>query len=250
MDETNQARRDVFEVVSGPDAGAVFAIRDGGDALVGRDHEAGFPLTDPHVSRRHAEVRLGGGVLVIEDLGSRAGTSVNGARIDGPTALVTGDVVRVGMTEVRVVWAPEPSATIVAPAVPPPDATVISTIVPEPPRPPAEPEPVAAPEPEPGPVPEPEPIAAPEPEPIAAPEPEPIAAPEPAGAGPRARADRRPRARADRRPRARAGAGPRARAGRRTRARADRRPRARAGAGPRARGGAGTSAPRRGAPGR
>jgi pSer/pThr/pTyr-binding forkhead associated (FHA) protein len=39
---------------------------------------------------------------VIEDLGSSNGTWVNGVRIEGPTALAPGDVVRIGQLTVRV----------------------------------------------------------------------------------------------------------------------------------------------------
>ena len=42
-------------------------------------------LTDPRVSRRHAVVRLEGARLTVEDLGSSAGTAVNGTTIAGPT---------------------------------------------------------------------------------------------------------------------------------------------------------------------
>ncbi len=42
-------------------------------------------LTDPRVSRRHAVVRLEGTALTVEDLGSSAGTAVNGTTIAGPT---------------------------------------------------------------------------------------------------------------------------------------------------------------------
>jgi Ca-activated chloride channel family protein len=37
----------------------------------------------------------------VSDLGSTNGTHVNGVRIDRPRKLVTGDVVRVGETELR-----------------------------------------------------------------------------------------------------------------------------------------------------
>jgi pSer/pThr/pTyr-binding forkhead associated (FHA) protein len=52
------------------------------------------------VSRLHAAIETVTGGWVVQDLGSRNGTFVNGARISGPHALHTGDELRLG--EVRV----------------------------------------------------------------------------------------------------------------------------------------------------
>jgi ABC-type Mn2+/Zn2+ transport system ATPase subunit len=49
--------------------------------LVGRGSAAAIDLGHPAVSRRHAEVSWSNGKLVVRDLGSRTGTSVNGKRI-------------------------------------------------------------------------------------------------------------------------------------------------------------------------
>jgi hypothetical protein len=51
---------------------------------------------DPSVSRQHCEVRREGGVLVVQDLGSSAGTWVNGRRLAAPHRLADNDLVRVG----------------------------------------------------------------------------------------------------------------------------------------------------------
>jgi transcriptional regulator with GAF, ATPase, and Fis domain len=56
-------------------------------------------LAIPHatISRRHAAVRLGmGGVLLLEDLQSRNGTKVNGARLELPAPLQPQTLVRLG----------------------------------------------------------------------------------------------------------------------------------------------------------
>jgi pSer/pThr/pTyr-binding forkhead associated (FHA) protein len=56
-------------------------------------------LADPEISRRHAVIRAGeGDAPTIEDLGSRNGTWVNDRRVEEPTALQMGDVVRLGNT--------------------------------------------------------------------------------------------------------------------------------------------------------
>jgi hypothetical protein len=49
---------------------------------IGRDPEAGVPLRDPSVSRRHALLGLGDDGVHIQDAGSRGGIVLSGARID------------------------------------------------------------------------------------------------------------------------------------------------------------------------
>jgi pSer/pThr/pTyr-binding forkhead associated (FHA) protein len=57
---------------------------------------ADVELDDPTVSRLHAFVDEVGGGWILEDLGSRNGTYVNGARLAGPVALHGGDALRLG----------------------------------------------------------------------------------------------------------------------------------------------------------
>jgi adenylate cyclase len=80
----------------------------------GRDCD-GLLLMDPEVSRRHAVVRLEGETLVLEDLGSTNGTTLNGQRLQRAAPMTPTDVARLGGTEVRViqeqVLAASPSAT-------------------------------------------------------------------------------------------------------------------------------------------
>jgi adenylate cyclase len=68
----------------------------------GRDCD-GFLLVDPEVSRRHAVVRLEGEALVVEDLGSTNGTTLNDARLQGSAPMTATDVARLGGTELRVI---------------------------------------------------------------------------------------------------------------------------------------------------
>ena len=63
----------------------------------------GLLLADPEVSRRHVVLRFEGTELVIEDLGSTNGTTVNGVRIEVPVPLWENDIVRLGGTELRLV---------------------------------------------------------------------------------------------------------------------------------------------------
>ena len=65
--------------------------------VIGRGSDADLRLADQAVSRRHAEIRVGGGAAVLNDLHSTNGTTVNGARIT-TTRLADGDEVRLGET--------------------------------------------------------------------------------------------------------------------------------------------------------
>jgi hypothetical protein len=69
---------------------------------------------DGEVSRRHAALRPAGGRVEIEDLGSTNGTFVNDNRITGPTALSSGDKVRIGQTTLEVEAAPGAADTVVS----------------------------------------------------------------------------------------------------------------------------------------
>lgn len=65
--------------------------------VIGRGAEADVTLHDTGVSRRHAEVRLVGGLAELVDLQSTNGTSLNGRRVSR-AALSDGDRIGVGAT--------------------------------------------------------------------------------------------------------------------------------------------------------
>ena len=99
-------------VVRGPDRGRAFPLPEREPQLVGRSTEA-LDLTDPTISRRHAELTPDAGVWRIRDLGSRHGTFVNGARIAGAVAISPGDRIRCGDSEFLVLREGEaPAATV------------------------------------------------------------------------------------------------------------------------------------------
>ncbi|MDP9221098.1 MAG: FHA domain-containing protein [Actinomycetota bacterium] len=66
--------------------------------VVGRGADCDVRLDDPGVSRRHAELRLSGPAVVLVDLGSTNGTSVNDERVERRD-LVDGDRIRVGSSD-------------------------------------------------------------------------------------------------------------------------------------------------------
>ena len=68
--------------------------------VLGRSVDAQIRIPDSVASRRHARLVSMGGVFAVEDLGSRSGTLVNGAKAEGATVLSPGDTIRIGNTDV------------------------------------------------------------------------------------------------------------------------------------------------------
>lgn len=76
----------------------------GDELTVGRGGGCGIVLTaDEFVSTVHARVFRRGEDLLVEDLGSRNGTFVNGERVAAPTRVKRGDRVQFGQTVAEVV---------------------------------------------------------------------------------------------------------------------------------------------------
>jgi hypothetical protein len=69
-------------------------------AVIGRLPDCAIALSDPQVSRHHAEVRPDGVGFRVVDLGSTNGTQVNGAVVS-EQMLRDGDVIVVGSTSIR-----------------------------------------------------------------------------------------------------------------------------------------------------
>jgi len=67
-----------------------------GGAVIGRSRDCDVVVSDPNVSRRHAELRPSGGSWVVGDLGSTNGVRVNGVPVDRPRTLSSGDRVELG----------------------------------------------------------------------------------------------------------------------------------------------------------
>jgi serine phosphatase RsbU (regulator of sigma subunit) len=86
-----------------PAAGAPFDFEPkGSDVVVGRSSDAEIAVPDRSMSRRHARLFRKGGEWLVEDLGSRNGTLLNGRRISEPTPVGVGTVLRIGSTTVNV----------------------------------------------------------------------------------------------------------------------------------------------------
>jgi transcriptional regulator with PAS, ATPase and Fis domain len=87
-----------------PETGAAGAARPvviGAEPLVvGSDAACGVRIEDPHVSRRHAEIRRTAAGIVLRDLGSRNGTFVGRIAVK-EVVLASGAEIRVGRTTIR-----------------------------------------------------------------------------------------------------------------------------------------------------
>jgi len=105
--ESREARRIVVELEGRLVRGRSLTLRLGGrtlrvaasPAVLGRDPAAEIPLRDPGVSRRHATLTLAAdGAYTLADSGSRLGTFLAGARLDGPCRVGGDTDVRLGPT--------------------------------------------------------------------------------------------------------------------------------------------------------
>jgi hypothetical protein len=67
-----------------------------GENVIGRDEGCLLWVDDPLVSRRHARIVTDASGATLEDLGSRNGTFLRGARIASATRLADGDLITIG----------------------------------------------------------------------------------------------------------------------------------------------------------
>ena len=86
------------------------ALTDGAH-VVGREPGTSVCIDAAPVSRQHARIVVAGAQVTIEDLGSRNGTFVNGARIAGVQPLSDGDALGIGTVPVRVRLVPGRTVT-------------------------------------------------------------------------------------------------------------------------------------------
>src|SRR6478672_5553870 len=93
-----------------------------GPIVVGRDC-AGEVLGDSEVSREHLRLVPSPTALSVVDLGSRNGTTLNGLALTGRVALTSGDVIRLGRSEIIVLSMPTVRSSEHAPPEPDVDAT-------------------------------------------------------------------------------------------------------------------------------
>ena len=88
-------------VVTGDARGETLVV-DELPAVIGRANEADLVVADDTVSRRHAELRGDRAAVVLVDLGSSNGTTLNGNPMVGEVAVHDGDIVGFGSATVVV----------------------------------------------------------------------------------------------------------------------------------------------------
>jgi hypothetical protein len=85
-----------------------------GETIVGRSRHATIFIDDESVSRRHARLTIDGGSVIVEDLGSKNGTTLNGQRLVGPMAAADGARITVGSVALIFRVFDEPAPTVTA----------------------------------------------------------------------------------------------------------------------------------------
>jgi diguanylate cyclase (GGDEF)-like protein len=86
-------------VLAGENVGAMYRIAEA-ETLIGRTAAAKIRLNDEGISRRHARIYKLGEELLIEDLKSANGTTVNDESVAKARALRDGDKIRIGSTTI------------------------------------------------------------------------------------------------------------------------------------------------------
>ena len=88
---TDQPVPEAYLIVIADDSGRQVHRVDRMPAVIGRAPDSDVLITDPRVSRRHAQLSWCDGAFAVEDLGSTNGTWLNGAPVSGAAQLADGD---------------------------------------------------------------------------------------------------------------------------------------------------------------
>ncbi len=107
----------VLRFVAGKDQGREFPLPPDLTIVIGRVSDVDLLLLDEKVSRKHAKISTHQGQVLIEDLASRNGTFVNGARIRS-IELKEGDQIAIGAATIRLVSLGDAKPRVPHPAVP------------------------------------------------------------------------------------------------------------------------------------
>lgn len=88
--------------VGGEINGTIFDLEPG-ETTCGRSPDCGIPLEFQGISRKHFKVVLNedSSECKVEDLGSSNGTFVNNQKIEGPTVVNQGDMIKIGSTALK-----------------------------------------------------------------------------------------------------------------------------------------------------
>jgi serine/threonine protein kinase len=87
-------------VIAGPDTNTKYTLEEKQTLVIGRGADTTTKLKDPEVSRRHCQIQQDGNTVVLTDIGSAAGTVVNGNKVTRHV-LKSGDIIHIGGTQLR-----------------------------------------------------------------------------------------------------------------------------------------------------
>ena len=93
--------------VTGPDAAPRPVALPEAAVTLGRDPSCEIPVSDEAVSSAHLRIETRGPSVVVTDLDSSNGTTVNGERLRGPKRLRNGDVIQFGSHRAELALAPQ-----------------------------------------------------------------------------------------------------------------------------------------------
>jgi pSer/pThr/pTyr-binding forkhead associated (FHA) protein len=92
-----------LKVIAGPDQNLTLPLPASGSVIIGRGNDEPTDLTDPSVSRMHFSLTMGGGYVLLQELGSKTGTLVNNQRVDSEKVLKPGDLIVIGASYLQLV---------------------------------------------------------------------------------------------------------------------------------------------------
>jgi hypothetical protein len=95
--ETRQRESAMLVLQRGSEAGRVWVLDRTQPITIGRNEDCDVVLPDRQVSRYHARVLWQGDRFVVEDLGSKNGTHVNGQEATAPIELQDGDEIQIAL---------------------------------------------------------------------------------------------------------------------------------------------------------
>jgi two-component system cell cycle response regulator len=94
-DEEAKQKSACLVVVGGDLNGSIFNLNPG-ETVVGRNPDCAIPLDFSGISRRHFTVEVSEAGATVSDLGSANGTYLNNQKLESPTLLKRGDVIKIG----------------------------------------------------------------------------------------------------------------------------------------------------------
>lgn len=118
--DISEVGRWLLKVVNGPNSGAEFAMQTGNVYLIGTDpNTCDVVFHDNSVSRQHSRITITNeDAVMIEDLGSRNGTLIDGEKLEGKQSLEPNMLVTLGTTSFVIFDREGEMQTIISPLLP------------------------------------------------------------------------------------------------------------------------------------